>query len=423
MLTWLKKHYHWIIAAVLLLQLAIHGGAANNLSGIHLIPVTEALELTRTQYSLGASVKSVVAVFGTLLTGSFIMHYGYRKMAALGLALSAVSYLLFFSMDSYGVFLVGNALLGMTNGICTVAGVTRIVSAWFHRHRGMILGLVTAASGLGSSVLSILQTVAIEKFSWRASYLTVAALMFTVAALVYVFVRNFPEDLGLRPYGDVREHAAQKSKGHEALWNGRGMKELTQKPAFYLMLVGTFLSCLCVYLALSFVVPHLQDRGLTPGQATALHSVMMLLLSGTKFIAGTLSDSIGAKKVTMICLVSCVAGLALLASVNGFVWAAVAVVIYSLALPIVTVTIPLLAVTLFGYQAQPQYTGIFMSMVSAASILAGPVSNAVYDRVGSYSPVFYCAAGLTVINILVYAVLYRCADRDRKAFEKEKEPV
>lgn len=64
--------------------------------------------------------------------------------------------------------------------------------------------------------------------------------------------------------------------------------------------------------------------------------------------------------------------------------------------------IPLLAASLFGYQAQTQYNGFFISMVSAASIVASPISNYVYDRVGSYSPVFFAAAGLTVLLFGLY---------------------
>ena len=419
MLSWLKKHYHWIIAIVLLLEMAIHGGAANNLSGVHLIPVTEALDLTRTQYSLGNSVKSVVGVFGTLITGSLLMHYGFRKMATVGLTVSAVAYLLFYKMDSYWMFLAGNALLGLANGVCTVAGVSRIVSSWFHKHRGMVLGLVTATTGVGGSLLSILQTSVMERFSWRASYMLVATLMLAIAVLIYSLVRNFPEDMGLQAYGDAQQHVAKKGKSHEDLWDGFTMTQLSRKPAFYMMLTGVFISTLCLYIAFSYVLPHMQDRGLSLQQASMTQSIMLLLLSASKFGAGTLCDWIGPKKVVLISSACTVVGLCLLATTDGMTSAVISVVIYSMGLPLTTVLIPLLATSLFGYRAQPQYTGIFMSMVSAASIVSGPVSNAVYDRMASYSPAFIGAAALAVGNILLYLILYRMAAKDRKVFEQK----
>jgi MFS family permease len=109
-----------------------------------------------------------------------------------------------------------------------------------------------------------------------------------------------------------------------------------------------------------------------------------------------------------------VAGMILLTMVTGMTSAIIAIVIYSLALPILTVVIPLLGASLFGYQAQAKYTGIFLSMVSAASIVASPISNAIYDKIGTYTPVFYAAAGISVLLIGMYLVMYRLADKQKK---------
>ena len=98
----------------------------------------------------------------------------------------------------------------------------------------------------------------------------------------------------------------------------------------------------------------------------------------------------------------------------------IAIVVFSMALPVMTILVPLLASSLFGYQAQNQYNGIFLSMVSAAGIVASPISNAVYDRIGTYSPVFLVAAVLTVVLMGGYLLLYRLADKDRAKLEAEE---
>ena len=142
---------------------------------------------------------------------------------------------------------------------------------------------------------------------------------------------------------------------------------------------------------------------------------LLLCLTGSKILAGFLCDAIGARKVALICMVFNIAGLILLATVGGMTSAIIAIIIYSLALPILTVVIPLLAVSLFGYQAQTQYTGIFLSMASAAAIVASPISNAIYDRIGTYNPVFFVAAGVTVLLMGGYLLMYRLADKQKAA--------
>ena len=99
----------------------------------------------------------------------------------------------------------------------------------------------------------------------------------------------------------------------------------------------------------------------------------------------------------------------------------VAVVLFSVGLTAFSVIIPPLGPALFGYQAQSVYNGIFFSMISASGILASPIANAIYGKIGNtYSPIFLVAAGLLVVMIGMYLLMYRLADKDRKALETEE---
>ena len=71
MFAFLKKHYHWVIVVLLLLELAVYSGILNNLLSLHLIPVTEELSVSRGNFSLSMSVRSLVGFFSTLFSGMF----------------------------------------------------------------------------------------------------------------------------------------------------------------------------------------------------------------------------------------------------------------------------------------------------------------------------------------------------------------
>ncbi len=416
MIKYIKKHYHWIIAASLFLMMGIRGGIGNNLSGLHLIPVTEALQITRAQFALAGSACSVVAMLSTMFSGALISRYGCRSLMSIFLLVGATSAFLMGTASTYPLFFLGYVLWGMTNGFCSDAIATRIVSGWFHKHRGAVLGTVASATGIGGSVVCIFQSALIEKYSYHASYYLAAALLVFSCLLVMVFIRKHPSDMGLDPYGHG-ERVAHEKREHDDHWTGLSMKELVRTPAFYMMIGGTFISCVLPYLAFNVIVPHLQDCGLTATQASSMQSILLLCLTGSKILAGFLCDAIGARKVALLCMVFDMAGLILLATAGGLTAAIIAIIVFSLALPIVTVVIPLLAASLFGYQAQAQYTGIFLSMVSAASIVASPISNAIYDKIGTYSPVFFTAAGITVLLIGMYLLMYRLADKQREKTE------
>ena len=67
MFRFIKKNYHWIIAAMALLQLLIYGGAVNNFTGYHMVPVSEALDISRTAFSLANSLRATMGVVSSLV--------------------------------------------------------------------------------------------------------------------------------------------------------------------------------------------------------------------------------------------------------------------------------------------------------------------------------------------------------------------
>ena len=234
------------------------------------------------------------------------------------------------------------------------------------------------------------------------------------------FIRSHPAKMGLLPYGDG-EKVEYKKREHDDHWHGLTMKQLVRRPTFYMMAIGTLLSCALPYLAYYVVVPHFQvEKGFSAEQASSLQSILLLSLTAAKILAGYLCDKIGARKTVLLCMFCDVIALVLLVVVNSYAMAVVTMLIFAMALPVMSVVIPMLASSLFGYQAQTEYNGIFISMLSAAAMISNPVTNAIYDRIGTYSPTFLVAAGLTVALMGAYLLMYRLADRDRAKLEAEE---
>lgn len=414
----IKNHYHWVIAAILLLQLGIFGGAANNFTGLHMVPVTETLGISRTTFSLLGSFRAVVSIGSTLLSGMLIMRLGYRFSLTACLFVGACAYAIYGLTDNLYLWVIGDILYGLCVGLCSSSGVgaPRVISAWFHKHRGTVLGVVTAATGLGGSLISILQNYMIQNYSWRWSFFSVAILLVLCAVMTAVLMRDHPNRVGLRPYGAGELIEPKKGRHHARLWEGRSMPELLKKPGFYLMILCTFLSCLGVYLVFSNLSPHLQRQGLTPTEANSIHGMQLFFLAITKLLVGVLCDRLGPKATTVLCLVFLAAGLFLLNIATTFPMAVVAAAVFSVGVPLTGVTVPLLAPDLFGYKAQGNYIGIFLATISASSILSGPVSNGLFDAVGTYQPAIYISIALCALCILTYFVLYRLAAKDQKAW-------
>lgn len=411
----LKAHYHWVIAGVLLFMLFTHGGASNNLNSLHLVPVSEHLEITRAEFSLAMSCRTLFSVVSTFVSGFIISRFGTRISVSIGLIVTAAGYLMLARLESIWMLALGGALIGAANGFCSTAAAAQIVRIWFHRYEGTVLGLVTAATGIGGSIMCLIQTAVMEKTSFRGSYTVCAVAIMLAAALMLLLVRNNPRNMGLMPLGHG-ENKLGNPMDNDDHFPGLPMERLCRRPAFYLMVFCTLLTAFSMYMAFSVIQPYLIDCGFSTAQASGLQSAMLLMLTGSKFLVGLLSDKLGPRRINLLCTAFAVAGLALLAATKTYPVAVMAVVLYTAALPLVTITAPLVGSSLFGTRAHGQYAGILIAMCTVGNLLGDYITNLLHGQFGSYRPSFWISAGLSLLAILLFLLLYHLADRDQKRF-------
>lgn len=411
----LKRHYHWVIALIVFIEMIAYGGFLNA-GSVFTVPITEDLHLTRGDYSLALMPQGIVGFFSTLITGFLFHRFGYQKCAIVGLLSFTGGLVLLASARSLTVIGVAYGIMGLSYGICTTAGAVWIVKSWFHKHQGLLLGIVTMATGVGGSIMSMTLTALISASGWRNTYI-ISALVITVLALLYLLLRDRPAQMGLRPYGnDVILGTKKTASAAHTEWAGHTFREILLEPQFYLMVLCTFLSCTTVYLTLSVVVPHFQDGGFSASKAAGFYSVLMLCLSGAKLTGGWLSDRIGAKSMTLLCAGCAAAGQYLLADVSNVPLCYVGIVLFSVGLLAVSITVPLLSMPLFGYRAFGSITGVFLAMISLGNMVAGPIVNLLYDRLGSYAPVFRVAALIDIALIGLYLLLFYLCEKEKRHF-------
>lgn len=409
----LKRNYHWIIALIVFLEMFLYGGFLNCIS-IFTVPMSEALEISRSSYSLSQLFRNCTGVLGTLLVGITYQRMGYRRSGILFLILSAATVVAIGLSQSLTVTCIAYSLFGFSVGILSTPGAVRIIKDWFHEHQGTVLGVVTMATGLGGSVLSKILTSITTRYSWRHAHFFIAAIFLCIAVL-FLFLRNRPSDMGLKPYGiGSNSQKKQVADPSHREWAGHSFQELLRTPQFYLMAACIFLSCLCVYISFSVIVPHFQDRGYSADEASNFYSVMLIVLSFAKLFGGWLSDRIGAKKVAILTMVMAACGQWLLADPQNSVTAYLGIILLSMGLLVASITAPLLTIPLFGYRAFGSVTGIFMAMISLGCMLATPLANLAHDYLGSYTPAFRAAAIMDIIIIGLFLLLFFLCDREKK---------
>lgn len=411
-----RKYFYWVIAVIAFLEMGTYGGAINNINNLFVIPVSDTLGITRGTYSLALSCRSLVAILSNLVMGVFLRRFGYRNSVTVSLAIAAGGFALLATSQNVTMLVLGAVLIGAAEGVCAAGGVARLVGNWFHKHHGLILGVITAATGLGGSVLSIALTALMGAYNWRVAFGFSATCILAVGLLIMILVKDRPESMGLVPYGEGHD-IRHKKRTVDDHWHGYTFAQLKKKPSFYVFLVLTFLSSLCIYSVFSVIVPHFQDIGMSKETAAQINSVMLIMLSVGKLLFGFCSDKFGTKPVTLVCLALMILSMFFLSVVDSALVGYITVIVYALALPLVGVTLPLLVPSMYGYGSGSSSVGICLAMVPAANMLGGILSNTLFDVIGEYRPIFFVNIFAAAVITIGYIVLFIWTGNDRKKLE------
>ena len=234
-----RLHYAWIVALVTFLILLITAGIRAT-PGLLMVPLEAEFGWSRAVISAAVAIN--IALFGLIgpFAASAMDRWGVRRLVAAALALLAISVGLTTQMHSqWQMTLLWGVCVGTGTGVTSMVLAAVVATRWFDRRRGMVLGALSAANATGQLVFLPLLAGMVERHGWRTAALVVAGAAVIVFAIVLVFMRDRPEDLGLRPYG---QQAAGASAAPIALAPFAALRLAIGTRAFWI-LAGTFFVC------------------------------------------------------------------------------------------------------------------------------------------------------------------------------------
>ena len=410
MLKVIKRNYHWLVAVLVFLEMIVFGGLLNSAS-VYINPISRSLGVSVTDYSVAMMPYTVSCFIGTSFSGFFFNRFGYKKSAIVSLIIISLSLVLTATAQNLVVFSISKIIFGIGYGACFTAGAVRVVKDWFHKHQGLILGAVSMSTGLGGSLMTILLTKVIQSSGWRAANILAAALIIGIA-LLYLLLKDHPEQMGLKPYGaDAPQKPGKKlQQYHEAPISD---KKPMARPMFWLMCLCVVGNCVSTYTTSSYLYPHFQSVGYTADQAAMYQSTFMLALALVKLGAGFLHDRFGVKPVMIGCMIAGMVGQLSLGLTSNAAISTVAVILFSGSLCMTTIMIPLIAAPLFGHKACLQLNGIFLGLSSLSALFANPISGMCFDHYGVYTPVFKVMPIVNGVILITYLLMFAAVKKKK----------
>jgi MFS family permease len=413
--SWIRRHYHWVIFAAVFLENLLYTGVANNCYTLFLRPITTDLGIPRSTFALYSTFAMLPGFCSNLIFSRFYKRIGYKKLVTVLLLLFALMMVCYSRAQGVVPFYIGAASFAFAAAFIGTAGISRLMTDWFHKHRGLLLGIILAASGIGPSLGSMVLTAIMERYSWRTAYLAAAGVVLMGAALVFLLVRDTPQEMGLQPFGEQETPQPAEGQGQKIrALQGMQLSALKKRPHFYIMVASILLSCVATYVVYPTLVSHMQDLGMPMVKAAQIQSYMFLFLAGAKILEGILSDRFGAKRVMVLCFGCCIVSNVILAQAASYAVAVLGVAIFSLALAESTIMLPILVEDVYGTLDRSAILGIFLAFARLSTGIGPTLGNIAYDAMGSYTAIYYIMAAVALGALGLFGISVRAVEREKK---------
>ncbi|MFD8580902.1 MFS transporter [Streptomyces virginiae] len=280
-----RVHRAWSVAAVTFVTIIGAAGFAS-LPGLLIEPLHEEFDWSRG--TIGVAVSVNLALYGITapFAAALMDRFGIRRVVALALAVIACGAVATVWMTApWQLVLCWGVLVGLGSGSMALAFAATVTGRWFTARRGLVTGILTAASASGQLVFLPLLAWLVDRHGWRPATVTVAVAALAVVPFVWLLLRDHPADVGLAPYGGTYAPKPAPAPGAAR----RALKVLADaaRTGPFWLLAGTFAICGASTngLVRTHFVPAAHDHGMPVTAAAGLLAVI-----GVFDVAGTVAS-------------------------------------------------------------------------------------------------------------------------------------
>lgn len=399
--------YGWYVAATCLLIYLFTNGLSIFVPQNLFPRFMESFAATEGQVSLTTGLMFGVTIFLAPLGGALVDRFGPLSVIRIGLLIMAACFTAYPFAQSIRHLIAIHIGLGFGLVLGGLLVNVVLLSNWFVRRRGAVVGLLTSMSSLGGLLLPnlIAPLVNDPDYGWRWGFgaLTIAFWLLAIVPGFFV-LRTRPADVGQFPDGDSRPADAAASAGDEGVSFSAALRSRT----IYVLAIGSA----CLWFTFQAINSQIQiflelEAGLPTSTATRLYTSIFGFSVAGKFLFGAISDHFAKRHVmrisSMVLLLGCLSIFSWNAGAPALTtntWQlAFFTVLFGLGYGGSFTMIQLVCVESFGRRALGKLLGIIICVDSAGGMLGTVWTGHMKTATGSYLLPFTVVAIVALVAL------------------------
>lgn len=370
-----------------------------NVIGFTIDPIHQETGWSIAQISLGITVFGIVAALMAPAFGWMADRYGVRRVAIGSTVAFAASLALLglIPTSSIGWYFGAWFLIGLVGIGSTPVTWSRATNMWFHKSRGLALGLLLMGTSICALTVPRLAVWLIGQWGWRGMYIGLSLLPLLIAApLAFAWFREpRPDELPAR-------------EGESAIQTGATVGEALRDRRFWTLWISIALVAVAYGGAHVHMPKIIGQHGLPPETAAGVMGMIGVAVMAGRVITGMLFDRFWAPLVCLpILLIPALACYLLTGTETSEPTILAAAFMLGFAAGAEADVIAFLASRYFGMAHYGKIYGLLYMPFAMLSGLSPAIYGAMRDASGSYDSVLQLAAALFATGSVLLLTLGR----------------
>ncbi len=294
-------HYAWVVlAAACVLNIVARADQAS--FGVFIDPLVDQFGWKRGDISFAYSLAFLVGMPAVIVMGWLGDRFGARQlMLAAAFMIGIGTVLLGEIKELWHFYVIYGVFVGSMGHAAFSVLLPVIMTRWFHRHLGIVVGIYWAGQGIGPMIFAPLFRWLLENKGWENTFTVIGLTLGAILAFFSLFIYSSPAAKGLRPYG-AEDGVGQADTHESARAAPVRITDIMKQPVCWQLMGIHHLGCLSHSVILAHVVSMATFKGIPGVEAAGVLAAIAGSSVISRFAFSVMADRLGGRTTLTIAL-------------------------------------------------------------------------------------------------------------------------